>query len=118
MIGAFSGALMFAALHLVTAQTVLTIQDFHRSSRSYVGTQVQITGLAYGVHQSIKRVNGVDVPYISLNLHEIDNKGRKGKYYVYVYLPASEMKTTINEGDRAAIAGTIQWPPMVGEISE
>src|SRR5260370_1393451 len=109
LVGSLAGALVFAALRLVTAQTALSVTQFHQNQRGYVGSMVQITGVARNIRQEMKKVNGREVPYIKLNLYEDDVKGKKSRYYVYVALPTSQMKSAINEGDNAAIVGKMQW---------
>ncbi len=114
---AVAGALGFAAARAY-AQTVLTVKDFHRNSKAYVGGSVQISGLAYNIRQETKRRNGVDVAFTSFNLYESDAKGKKGKYYVFVSIPADSFKTPLVDGQPATITGPIQWPYQVGRIDD
>lgn len=111
-------ALLLLAAGGASAQTVLSVKDFHRSSKTYVGGSVQMTGLAYNIRQEIKRRNGRDVPFTSFNLYEADAKGKKGKYYVFVSIPASSFKSPVIEGDPATITGAIQWPYQIGRIDD
>jgi hypothetical protein len=116
--GAAAGVVAFFGLSALKAQTVLTVRDYHHNQKAYVGSQVEITGIATNIRQVTKRVNNQDVPYTSLNLNEQDNKGRKGKYYVWVSIPSRQFTTQINDGDPARIVGTMKWPYQIGMIEE
>ena len=116
--GALAGFLLLLGVRTLMAQTVVTVNDFHRNSKSYVGSNVQISGIAYSIRQEIKQRNGQGVAYTTFNLYENGAKGKKGKYYVFVSIPASSFKTPITEGDPATITGPIQWPYQVGRIDD
>ncbi len=116
--GAAAGALVFFGLSALKAQAVLTVKEYHSSPRTYVGTQVQITGLAHNIRTATRRYRGQDVPYVYLDLYEQDAKGDRGKYYVWCAIPASQLKNQINEGDSAQVTGTMKWPYQVGMIDE
>lgn len=113
-----AAALLLLAALTAAAQTVLSVKDFHRSSKTYVGNSVQVTGLAFNVRQELKRRNGQDVAFTSFNLYEVDAKGKKGKYYIYVSIPAGSFKTPLEEGGSATITGAIQWPYQIGRIDD
>lgn len=100
------------------AQTVLTVKEFHRSSKTYVGSSVQMNGLAYNIRQETKKRAGRDVAFTSFNLYETDSKGNKGKYYVFVSIPSDSFKTPLTEGQPASITGPIQWPFQIGRIDD
>ena len=118
IIGSLAAVLVFISLNALKAQSVLTVQEVHRSARTYVGTNVQINGLAYNIRSESKNQNGVETPYTKFNLYEADSKGRKGKYYVAVSLPSSSFKINIVEGGPVAIVGTLKWPYQIAMIDE
>lgn len=106
------------AASAASAQTVMTVAEFHRGAKQHVDTTVQLSGVAYNIRQEIKHRGGRDVPYTSMNLYELDGKGRKGKYYVYVSIPTSSLKGALAEGDAAVITGAIHWPYQVGRMDD
>lgn len=114
--------LLPAALLLLAAgamaQTVVSVSDFHRSAKTYVGSAVQISGVAYNIRQETKRRGGKDAAYTSFNLFETDAKGKKSRYYVFVSIPSSSFKTPLTEGEPAVITGPIQWPYQIGRIDD
>lgn len=116
--GALAGVLSFAALTHVKAQQNLTVAQVHKDPKSFVnnGSVYQVTGLAWSVRSDTKRVAGKDVPYVKLNLYELDAKGRKGSRYIYVSLPASDFSSVPVEGQMASITGPMKWPYEIAVI--
>lgn len=116
VIGALAGAAAFAALGTLKAQSVLTVAQVESDPRVYVGTRVQVTGLAEAVRTKTRRVNGKDVPYVMLDLHKVDAKGRKTPRYIYVALPAADFQTAPVEGQMMAVTGPLKWGYEIAAI--
>ncbi len=116
LIGALAGGLTFFALSAVKAQTVLTVAQIEQSSKTYVGTTVQVTGLASSVRSDNRYVNGKNVAYVKLNLYKLDGRGRKGSRYIYVALPASQFTSIPVEGRMATITGPLKWGYEIAAI--
>lgn len=116
--GLLSGALVFLGLEAVRAQqqVVLTVAQYHSNSKLYVGRVVEISGMAKSIRNEMRRKDGQDIPYTKLNLYEVDAKGKKGNYYVYVALPTSQFRSLPADGDMATIIGPIKWPYEIGAI--
>src|SRR5579885_2768595 len=87
--GALAGAFVFGVLSAARAQLSLTVDDVRHEPKRYVGTQVQVTGIAKYVRTAAKTVSGRKVPYVKLSLYGTDAKGRPGDHYIYVFLPES-----------------------------
>ena len=117
-VGAASGAVAFAILTAVQAQTSLTVAQFHSNQKAYVGSSVTITGMAKNIRSETKKRNGIDVAYTTLNLYEMDAKGKQKPYYVYVSLPTSAFSGTPADGATASITGTMKWPYSIGAIDQ
>ena len=118
LIGSLSGAVMFLALGVLKAQTALTVADVKMNPKAYVGTTVSVTGLAWSVRSETKSKNGQAVPYVKLNLYELDKNGKKGSRYVYVALRASNFNAVPIEGQMATITGPLKWPYEIAVIDE
>jgi len=116
VIGGLSGTVVFVVLMAARAQTIATVSDVRANPKQYVGSSVQVTGLAQGIRTDTKLVKGSKVPYTKLNLYEVDAKGRKGSHYIYVALPTSDFSTTPVEGEMARVTGTLKWPYEVAAI--
>ncbi len=56
--GSLTGVLILLDVQAVMAQAVVTVKDFHRSAKTYVGNGVQITGLSYNIRQELKKREG------------------------------------------------------------
>jgi hypothetical protein len=115
-IGMLSGALVFVGLRHLGAQTVLRVADFHRNSKAYVGTTIQVTGVAGSVKLENKKVGSDNVPYAKFCLYEQDSKGKKTKYYIWVSIPAESFQNPPKEGDDVTITGLAQWPDQIAKI--
>ena len=118
VVGALSGAVMFFGLGVLKAQTALTVAQVKANPKLYVGSSVQVTGLAWSVRSDTRKRNGQMIPYVKLNLYELDAKGRRGSRYVYVALPASAFTSMPVEGQMATITGPLKWPYEIAVIDE
>jgi hypothetical protein len=118
LIGSLSGAVMFFALGALKAQTALTVADVKTNPKAYVGSSVSVTGLAWSVRSETKVKDGQPVPYVKLNLYELDKKGKKGSRYIYVALRASNFNSVPVEGQMATITGPLKWPYEIAVIDE
>jgi len=116
LIGGLAGAVVFFILAGVRAQIALTVAEVRADAKRYVGTNVQVTGMAQGVRSDTKKINGRTVPYTKLNLYEVDSKGHKGSHYIYVSLPTSDFTSTPVNGGMAAITGPLKWPYEIAAI--
>jgi len=116
LIGGLTGAVAFFILVAARAQSILTVSDFHANAKAYVGSNVQVTGMAKNIRSETKTVNGVRVPRTVLNLYELDPKGKQKSYYIFVSLPTSAFSSMPVDGALATITGTIKWPYMIGAI--
>jgi len=117
VVGALAGALTFFALTAVKAQTVLTVAQLRSNPKLYVGVgTVAVTGMASGIRSDSRKINGQMVPYVKINLYELDSKGKKGSHYVYVAMPASGFSTAPVEGQMTTITGPVKWPYEVAAI--
>ena len=117
-VGALAGVLAFGTLTAVKAQQNLTVAQVHHDPKAYVnnGQTYAVTGLAVNVRRENRRVSGRDVPYVKLNLYDVDAKGRKGSHYVYVALPVSDFQSVPVEGQMAVITGPMKWPYEIAAI--
>lgn len=118
VVGALAGAAVFLALSAVKAQTSLTVFDFQRNSKQYVGTEVRVTGLAQNIRHDVKQVQGKPVEYTKLNLYSILPNGKRDSHYIYVNLPTSSFRFVPNEGDSVSIQGTPKWPYEIAVIDQ
>jgi hypothetical protein len=118
LIGGLTGVVVFFVLVAVRAQSTLTVSDFHANSKTYVGSLVSVSGLARNIRSETKKRNGVDVPFTTLNLYEVDSKGKQRSYYIYVSLPSSAFSASPADGVMATITGNIKWPYMIGAIDQ
>lgn len=118
LIGGLTGAVVFFILVAVRAQSTLTVAQFHANARAYVGASVQVTGLAKHIREESKTRNGVKVPFTTLDLYEVDSKGKQKNYYIYVSLPTGVFSSMPEDGVMASITGAIKWPYMVGAIDQ
>ncbi len=117
-VGALAGVLAFGTLCAVKAEQNLTVAQVHHDPKSFVnnGQTYAVTGLAQSVRHKTRRIGGKDVPYVMLDLYEVDAKGKKGSHYVYVALPAADFQSVPVEGQMAVITGPMKWPYEVAAI--
>ncbi len=116
LIGGLAGAVVFFILAGVRAQSALTVADVHANSKQYVGTNVEVLGMANNIRSDTKTVNGRKVQYTKLNLYEVDSKGRKGSHYIYVALPTGNFTSMPVNGQMTSITGPLKWPYEIAAI--
>jgi hypothetical protein len=118
LIGGFSGAVVFFILSAAKAQTILNVADVHANPALYIGSNVQVTGIAKSIRLISKTGFGRKVPYTVLDLYEMDAKGRRGSHFIYVSVPTSAYSAAPIDGQMATITGTLKEPSMVGQIDQ
>lgn len=118
LVGALSGALVFLLLGRSGAQAVLTVEDLHKTLRSYITDEahmqtIQVSGVAKSIVSKTIKKNGQDVPWLYMRIYAPNDK--KFKWYVGVSVPASAFADrfgTINaptDGAPVTVTGPIYW---------
>ena len=117
-VGAVSGLLVFAALHVLGYSQVFSIPQIASDPEKFWGAQVTLTGLVKSPSISEKYLGkGQSIKVVRMSLHEPSGeKYPYGRRYVSVQVPLAQFRFMPNEGDTFQVSGVLKPPSQMGSI--